>query len=880
MQVRKCLLVVFLTGMMILPAYHAAARAGASDDSVHWTAKYIWPSTSAIAPHENQFVQFRKTFTLAALPERARLAIFADSRYRLYVNGADIGQGPARSPKYWSYYDTFEVAPRLHVGLNVIAVEVRWYGRGLVWYYEPPDGRDHGALLCQLDLSEGANRQTVVTDTSWKATEDHAWDWNTPNLNGLGNNEVYHSDRAVKGWTKPQFDDSGWLPVTFHTNREGLSSPPADPYIHLAPRPMAYPEEREITPAKVVEAGRFPTRAEIPPYTRGGPNPFSTLSKSIASEHHTLQSSILTNAEALTRSSPSAYAEIRPAVAGQTPYVILDMGREVDGYLEFSVESAQAAALDIGWSEMLVNGNVAADTPGGNFVAQYFVAPGKQDWTMWGWHGMRFVELSFPSLTTPLKFRVGLRFSTANLDHAGSFESSSPLLTKLWQMGAYTLQLCSLDGLMDCPTREQSQWVGDAEVELRVNAVANSNLDLPRKFLLDSARDQWRDGGIPMITDSGANPPFFLDSYVLSWINALRDYYLQTGDKDFVLSLYPNVVRAMMWFQEYRQADGLLGAVPYWNFLEWSRPDSKGESSILNALYAHTLDNSAELADLAGDQYHGRIFRDDSAAIHAAFDSRFWDPTRGLYVDAWDNGRQSDQLGQLANADAILFGLAPPSRIPGILAKITDPARVRTQDFNPETGHFETEGIPRDGIIQAQTYGMFFVLEALAQQGDAVAMRRYIEQLWGPMVAAGNDTFWENFLQQAGTSCHAWSAAPPYFLTTINLGVRPTKPGYAEYVVAPHPAGLEWAKGVVPTVSGPIGVNWKWELHGASREAADRGPATFVLEIQNPAGAAALVIPPQRNAKGPQSVKLNGKSVAEPIRIKDAGKFTVEANYN
>jgi hypothetical protein len=41
------------------------------------------------------------------------------------------------------------------------------------------------------------------------------------------------------------------------------------------------------------------------------------------------------------------------------------------------------------------------------------------------------------------------------------------------------------------------------------------------------------------------------------------------------------------------------------------------------------------------------------------------------------------------------------------------------------------------------------------------------------------------------------------------LGVEPTKPGYAEYSVAPDLAGLDWAEGVVPTPCGPISVSVK-----------------------------------------------------------------------
>jgi alpha-L-rhamnosidase len=639
---RMLAVAISLAGVLLATAQLPAATA--TEAPMRWNAEWIWPCTAAIATHDNQFILFRKTFTITNSPQEAHLAIFADSRYRLYINGAYIGQGPSRAPHYWYYYDAFNVASDLRPGKNVIAVEVRWYGEGMAWYEMPRGGRlgfgpkPHGALLCQLDIGHGASEQIIKTDSSWRATEDHAWDWDTPRMNfSLANIEVYHADRVVKDWKSPDFDDSGWIPVSVRRSPiGGLPTPPAAPYAHLVPRPMAYPVEREILPAKVAAAGLIvATPRQRSSFMRR--NPLANLGKEIAAEKHEVRASVLQNARALTSLSSEGYAEVQP-VAGRDPYVILDMGREVDGYLQFRVESEKRAEITIAWSEMMEHGDITADDPGGSYVAEYDVAPGTQHWTMWGWHGLRFVEMSFHHLSAPVRFRVKMRFSTAKLSHAGSFKSSSPLLTKLWQMGAYTWQLCTLDGTMDCPTREQHQWLADGEIELRVNGVADGTLDIARKFLLDASRDQWRDGAIPMVSDMGGNNTMLIDSYIFSFVNALQAYYEETGDVKFVQRLYPSVARAMMWFQDLRQPEGLLGTVPYWNFLDWSNPDSKGESSILNSLYAHTLDDATQLANLAGDHYHATIFREDSARIHALYNQRFWNPRAGLYVDAWDKG--------------------------------------------------------------------------------------------------------------------------------------------------------------------------------------------------------------------------------------------------
>jgi hypothetical protein len=55
--------------------------------------------------------------------------------------------------------------------------------------------------------------------------------------------------------------------------------------------------------------------------------------------------------------------------------------------------------------------------------------------------------------------------------------------------------------------------------------------------------------------------------------------------------------------------------------------------------------------------------------------------------------------------------------------------------------------------------------------------------------------------------CHAWGASPIYLLGKYYLGVKPTSPGYATYVVEPNLGGLKWMQGKVPTPDGDIELN-------------------------------------------------------------------------
>ena len=76
------------------------------------------------------------------------------------------------------------------------------------------------------------------------------------------------------------------------------------------------------------------------------------------------------------------------------------------------------------------------------------------------------------------------------------------------------------------------------------------------------------------------------------------------------------------------------------------------------------------------------------------------------------------------------------------------------------------------------------------------------------MLATGASTLWESF-SPTTSLCHGFSATPVYQLSKAVLGVEPLEPAYARFTVAPEPAGLEWAQGIVPTVAGPISIEWR-----------------------------------------------------------------------
>jgi len=103
------------------------------------------------------------------------------------------------------------------------------------------------------------------------------------------------------------------------------------------------------------------------------------------------------------------------------------------------------------------------------------------------------------------------------------------------------------------------------------------------------------------------------------------------------------------------------------------------------------------------------------------------------------------------------------------------------------------------------------VLGALYRHGHTQLAEGYMRRYWAPMLADPEGTLWEHFERQEGTSSHAWSAAPTYYLSTQVLGVSlgyPEPVDAGDLVIAPQAETLDWARGSVPHPRGLVSVDW------------------------------------------------------------------------
>ncbi len=203
-----------------------------------FSAQWIWDSGDP-APR-NVWLNFRRRFALETVPAPAIIHISADCRYILYINGARVGYGPARSYQFNYQYDTYDISRWLTVGENIIAVQVVHWGIGTFHHLSA-----RGGLLVETDFD-----RTLGTNRRWRVNRNHAYRQNVPRISiQLPWEEQFDARLAESGWTQAGFDDSQWE-YALEIGPVGV-----EPWTRLSPRRVPLLGDEPIAPVTVTACG-------------------------------------------------------------------------------------------------------------------------------------------------------------------------------------------------------------------------------------------------------------------------------------------------------------------------------------------------------------------------------------------------------------------------------------------------------------------------------------------------------------------------------------------------------------------------------------------------------------------------------------------------
>lgn len=461
--------------------------------------------------------------------------------------------------------------------------------------------------------------------------------------------------------------------------------------------------------------------------------------------------------------------------------ILLDYGREIHGSLRvLTLNKHGKIRVRFGESAM------EALTPLGvkNTTNDHAIRDFEMDCPRWGYHdsgesGFRFAYIELLDEEGALElYGAEAVFIYRDLDYIGSFECDDERVNDIFNTAAYTVHVNMQEHLWDGIKRDRLVWIGDMHTEvLTICNVFGAQNIIPAS--LDHVRD---------ITPKGKWMNN-ISSYSLWWIMCHYDYYMYSGDLEYLKEQKDYMFDLLDTVQTLVDDDGHENFPDY--FLDWPNNANAGAKHAgLQALLKLSLERGAELAALLGD----KKLADDCRAKAELLKKHI-----------------PDCCGSKQAASLLALG--------GI----------------ESAEKLDKEIISPNGAHGYSTFFAYYTLAAKAMAGNTEEAIAHMKDYYGAMLDLGATTFWEDFNLDWTTNaapideivpegkddihgdfgaycykqfrhslCHGWSSGPVPFLMRHVLGVNVLEAGCKKLSVKPNLCGLKYVRGTFPTPYGVV----------------------------------------------------------------------------
>ena len=791
---------------------------------------WIWiPEWTPQDDADARIVYFRKEIELTEKPENKRIRISADSRYKLYVNGTFVQEGPqkALSLKEW-FVDEAELAPFLHAGRNAVAVEVLRYPAPS---FSSANAKSNDSLLRTEipnlfveDLTGGAS---LSGKSGWKCRINRE-------INIVGEDErpaPIHAQERVSatdlfaGWKLPSFDDSDWSSAK---PRIFFDIPLADAPGRLTARtipPMRHEEKHFEDVVCLRDPSRIKKELDQALYAKALGAGMPETAARAAAEKEVGTIPLLQEPrtqQAWDRMLRGEGSVIIPA--GTEQIVEISAGAEECGYLEYAFEGGKGAQIVTLCSECYaypgkpdpkagLMGAVPKPTKGDRTdfaggklfghrstytAAGYGTPEAPECYEPYWFRTFRYVQLRVTTGEEPLTIsRFTHRTTGYPLEVKTEAKASDPAFSGIWDISVRTLERCMHETYVDCPFYEQLQYAMDSRSEILYTYAVSADDRLARQAMEAFRLSQRPDGLIN--ADAPVVKSNVIPGFSIYYVLMVYDHMMYFGDQQLVKQHLPAIDRVLAFFDSHLLSSGMVGKIggpimrhPYWSFIDWARKwDSgvpgayaKGDGAITmeSLLYLYDLQKAADLADFVQRTGLGYEYRNRAEALKAAIRKNCIGTYHGQKLV--QDGPGVDEYSVHSQVFAILTGVVSPAEGKSML---------QTTVGDPE-------------LPQASVAFMFYLFRALERCGWYEKTDELWE-FWRQMLRDKMTTCVENDTDRR-SDCHGWASLMCFELPAVILGVRPGAPGFAKVRLAPQMGKLTSASGSVITPRGTVHVKW------------------------------------------------------------------------
>ncbi len=507
---------------------------------------------------------------------------------------------------------------------------------------------------------------------------------------------------------------------------------------------------------------------------------------------------------------------------------LLDFGRVAFGNLLLAPKPGSTADLTVRFGEDLLDGRIDPHPPG---TVRYSVVKARLDGSSEVIAPPRNIRNSTPpAVLTPPQWGVVTPFRWVEIDgwpgklrqgevkrraffdstwngHAANFRSSSTMLDRVWALCHYSIEAATFAGVFVDGNRERRSYEADAYISQLGYYAGDPNSQMERDTF-----------------ERLMQYPTWPTEWAPHMVFIAYADWMQTGDKEWLAQHYDYLKTKTL--ENRAGPDGLIRSTPeqmqHSDVVDWPPDERDGYvftpvNTVVNAFHLRAIEDMRQLALALGKQHDAEVYAQRYRTTLAAFERVLFNPKTGLYRD----GIGTDHSSIHANLFPLAFGLVPEE----------DRAHV--------AGWLAEQG------MKCSVYAAQYLLEGLFENGQSTAAVDLMiapgDRSWRHMVDSGATITWEAWDERYKPNLdwtHAWGAAPANLLPRFVLGVQVSKPGWGEALIQPHPGGLGFASGKLPTPRGTIRVFWKMA-------------PKFTLSAELPAGMEAKVrLPAAKDSRG------------------------------
>lgn len=504
--------------------------------------------------------------------------ISADTRYRFYINGKYICEGPCQSGGDVKYFETVDVTEYIKPGENYLEVKV-WHFVKKIWDFSFTGALRNGspALWAEWEVISKGKSELFGTDESWGLTEEIS----------------YKFDKHISFIHLSETDGiKKFKPLECAILRQ------TERYLHYTTYGYkeAYPLEK----------------SPLPQMQEDAPKQFSVVKRG----ERWIELDAGKNVTARVKFVLNAQEKAKVKIYYSECYY----KRGQDGSLYKGKRDDSAGELYRGVFDQVI------------------LDKGEKEFSPLWWKTFRFIRIEWDK---PVTIDATFNEYYYPINIVGDFSCNSQEFNKIFEVSVQTLKNCMHEIFIDCPFFEQQQYCMDTALESIFSMTLSPDYRLTKKAIKDIACSQGEDGFLAAHWPSQA-PKQIIPTFSVFWILLLRNYLRYSADIDLVKSVFGTATKIIEAFESLITERGVLGKSKYWEFLDWvpewsvrGYPKTAEDSamSVYSMMYSYALELVKELSIAIGRDKFAEYYSERKQKLNACIKSEYFDKNKGFYKD-------------------------------------------------------------------------------------------------------------------------------------------------------------------------------------------------------------------------------------------------------